>query len=1311
MNAPSMLVKLMLRRIRSFDHEHGMTIAFETPLTLIVGTNGSGKTTVIECLKYATTGVDPPNSRGGAFIHDPDLIGEKQVKAQVKLSFESTGRANMVLTRNLELTVKRTQRQQKTLEGSLLMVREGERTCISTRVAEMNQLMPNYLGVSKAILEYVIFCHQDDSLWPMSEPSSLKKRFDDIFEAQKYTKAVDNLKLLGKKQKQALDQFKIHEQYAKDTKDKADRAEKKSENLTDEMDKLREISDKLQQEANEAGDKAREARDHAARYTEDIEQLKGARIQREWYAQQLHNLKVNLQERPESDDWLQSELSQYENRLQLHEQREEEQTRRWKEIEQEVSTFRERQGGKRVEHGKYEQEKVTQEKRIQERDAEIKRSASRNNIRGYEMELDDMQINEFMEKVASLSKSQTSKLDQLRNESRAEARKIQESLDSLRDQKTTLEESQRSAKKQISSNEQSIAKFHSQLGKLNVDETGKTIIEAKIQELSDKLEKTKRQQSDSNFATKLKEAKRKAQELEDEAKTLNSQFIQSSNQVTELAQLGHLKKEIKERQKNFETMRSTYENRLKKVVGDDWQPKQLERKFQDALERKQGITDESRSERDNVTKDLAQVQFKRKTLVSEIESKETEIAKCTKVIRENAEVGPEQYLQELEDAQKKYEIAQANIDGFVPMRNYFNTAIDIALETDPDKPAPHCRLCERKLQQGPMLENFVSRLRAELAKNSLTEFEKELRERKQDFELVKDASRSYDTWQRLSETEVPNLKMELSKLDRQRTELNAKVEDNDKIVEDRLEEQRDAELLSKPVSNLVKCFEDLEGLQDQVKSLESESQVAGVSSRSLEDIKEDLDVVGEQQKAASLKLSRLETEEKQIRDHINALLLELERQKNRLMTADHELQEQISINKQVSDLRNANSQQRETVVKISADLDKISPEIEQNKRKLEDVHQRGAEKEKILQKEANQLADDVRYLFRADEEIRAYIREGREASLRKCQREITALDSQIASFQAESKEVIVEINKIKDERANQDWNKRVINDNLNYRKMQRDLQANEDKINRLESQNAEADQEQYIRTAEHWQRKQNESVSLRTRQLAIMNTKDEQLAQLISEWETDYKDAAQNYRKAHIEVETTKAVVEDLKCYGSALDKAIMQFHSLKMEQINATIEELWKATYQGTDVDTILIRSDNESGKGNRSYNYRVCMVKSDVEMDMRGRCSAGQKVLASIIIRLALAECFSEYCGLIALDEPTTNLDRDNIKSLAESLHGIIRTRQAQRNFQLIVITHDEEFLKYMKCADFCDNYYRVYRDASQNSVIERQRIMDVL
>lgn len=40
----------------------------------------------------------------------------------------------------------------------------------------------------QAVLENVIFVHQEDSNWPLAEGQVLKKKFDDIFAATKYTK-------------------------------------------------------------------------------------------------------------------------------------------------------------------------------------------------------------------------------------------------------------------------------------------------------------------------------------------------------------------------------------------------------------------------------------------------------------------------------------------------------------------------------------------------------------------------------------------------------------------------------------------------------------------------------------------------------------------------------------------------------------------------------------------------------------------------------------------------------------------------------------------------------------------------------------------------------------------------------------------------------------------------------------------------------------------------------------------------------------------------------------------------------------------
>lgn len=46
----------------------------------------------------------------------------------------------------------------------------------------------------------------------------------------------------------------------------------------------------------------------------------------------------------------------------------------------------------------------------------------------------------------------------------------------------------------------------------------------------------------------------------------------------------------------------------------------------------------------------------------------------------------------------------------------------------------------------------------------------------------------------------------------------------------------------------------------------------------------------------------------------------------------------------------------------------------------------------------------------------------------------------------------------------------------------------------------------------------------------------------------------------------------------------------------------------------------------------WHICCVC--LELEMRGRCSAGQKVLASLLIRLALAETFCLQCGVLCLD-----------------------------------------------------------------------------
>ncbi|CAD6566561.1 MAG: DNA repair protein rad50 [Alectoria sarmentosa] len=1296
--------KLSIMGVRSFDNAHPETIQFHTPLTLIVGYNGSGKTTIIECLKYATTGDLPPNSKGGAFIHDPNLCGEKDVLAQVKMKFNGTTGAKMVVTRNLQLTVKKNTRQQKTLECTLMVNKNGERSVLSSRVAELDQIMPQNLGVSKAILDSVIFCHQEESLWPMSEPSALKKKFDEIFEALKYTKAIDNIKTLRKAQNDALKVFKSTEQFTKDIKDKGDKAERRSKALGAELKTLREEITELHNKTKEAEEKWIEATNKGAQYTSVIKDLEHSRKREDWLQRTVQELGHDLKEqRKESDEWLQSELDQYAERMAAHGQQEKQQKQDYEKLTRKIHGINEQLRRKDAEAGRYQEQRLNHEDQIKKRKLMIQKTSRDHKIRGYENDLDDMQINEYMEKISKLSRDQIAVVEKARTDKNREKEKAQDVLTQLDRQQSALNEHKKFAKQQSAANDRKIGSLQSDLNKIQTDEGGKAILEDKIKDLEIRLSKSRDDSKKGSWDSNLQENKSQLRKLVDEIAQLQDDVVQVSKQAEDRAELNIAKKEAADCQRNLQKMRDVYGERLEVILGHGWQPSSLEADFRKVNDQRSRLVREAEREWEGVSHRLKQLDDNLSSARSDRSKGEKKMAICVKKLSDNVEGEPEDYPKTLLAIQKDRDTLKADIDNYDNERSYFTDGIALAHKEN------KCKLCLRNFQAKEQTD-FISRLEKKIAKQTMTQIGEELRVLEDDLRNTKDAGSSYDTWVQLSQEDLPKLIADEKKLGLERENILRENEEHDKIVEDRVEARRVLESLASSVKSISDYARDLTKYSGRVQELTAEQKDI-VISRTLDEIQEQIRVLGGKSQDKTNSIKNLTDEKERVHSQINAFELELTKAKGSLTSAHHQLEKKADIFKNIEDLKKSNGECRDQVKRFDAQLDELAPKMETERTKFDDIEQRGSDKERDLRQEATKLSESLHQLKLANQNVDAYSREDGAARLEQCQREIESAQRDKDIAEEEKTRVTRMINKIQKELTNHDANKRTIADNIKYRRSLRELQDVKTEVSQLSAQNAEADQCHWKKESRYWEGQHDKFKTQKTSKLGSSKAKDDELLRLIKEWDVDYKDAAYNFKKAHIEVETTKAAVEDLGRYGGALDKAIMKYHGIKMEEINRIIEELWKKTYQGTDVDTILIRSDDEAAKGNRSYNYRVCMIKQDVEMDMRGRCSAGQKVLASIIIRLALAECFGVNCGLIALDEPTTNLDRDNIRSLATSLHDIIESRRHQSNFQLIVITHDEEFLKFMKCPDFCDHYYRVYRNDKQKSCIAKQSIVDVM
>lgn len=69
----------------------------------------------------------------------------------------------------------------------------------SKRNNDITEDMCELMGVSKAIINHVLFCHQEEANWPLSTDQELMNKFDKIFGTTEYNNALDRMRQMRKK--------------------------------------------------------------------------------------------------------------------------------------------------------------------------------------------------------------------------------------------------------------------------------------------------------------------------------------------------------------------------------------------------------------------------------------------------------------------------------------------------------------------------------------------------------------------------------------------------------------------------------------------------------------------------------------------------------------------------------------------------------------------------------------------------------------------------------------------------------------------------------------------------------------------------------------------------------------------------------------------------------------------------------------------------------------------------------------------------------------------------------------------------------
>ncbi|KNE90320.1 hypothetical protein PSTG_16248, partial [Puccinia striiformis f. sp. tritici PST-78] len=661
--------KLAIRGIRSFDNQSMAVIQFYSPLTVIVGHNGSGKTTIIESLKYITTGDLPPNTKGGAFVHDPSIAGESVVMAEVLLRFKNLAGTKLIASRRLQVSKKKnTALTMKTLEGTLSYNDDStapgsKRRTISTKCAEMDSEVPRHLGISKAILENVIFCHQEESNWPLSEPASLKKKFDEIFEATKYTKALDNIKSI---KKDAAIELKVDKEKYNNLvidKNRAEKLQSTIDKLTTNISAKEEQYHTLEAEVKELSESNKTFYQQASRFQQIVNEHSTLSEQKENKIKIAEDLKEDMEEMSDATlPQLREQRQKSKQSLDSHAQRLADAKSRLETVETELARLRRKHQSKLTELGQLKAQAQRKLAALEERQQIMTTISSTHNIHGSRQQLtDESEFTEFSNLLRDRQKLLVTKLQNTKIAGKRAEELKQTELYELKALKGSTQQQKQAITDRMSETRLKVRSLIQQIESINVSEADIKLQSHDLQAKGDNLSNSKDQFANAGHDESIKAKQEDIRKLEDEREKLHAELVGLNRESDTRAKLSLKRTDVLKRQQAIETLVQSHGTKLRKAVGMDLKPETAEKDINGVIRLAEKSLSDATQRCAEVTKEMQTSHTKLQMSMSKLASTKAELESLDRKVKRATEGGKVSTL--ILDTEESLQETQRDLDG------------------------------------------------------------------------------------------------------------------------------------------------------------------------------------------------------------------------------------------------------------------------------------------------------------------------------------------------------------------------------------------------------------------------------------------------------------------------------------------------------------------------------------------------------------------------------------------------------------------------------------------------------------------------
>nr|XP_023030234.1 DNA repair protein RAD50 [Leptinotarsa decemlineata]XP_023030235.1 DNA repair protein RAD50 [Leptinotarsa decemlineata] len=1302
----ALLHSLEICGVRSFSPDDKQTIKFDKPVTLFLGQNGCGKTTIIECIRFALTSELPSGSSNGqGFLNDPQMSSKTTTKGSIKIKFLDAEGNMITVSRVIMVTAKTG--GGLTFKKLNFSVRRRDKNDpdnvqdISGRCMDIDSYCATALNVSKSILNNVLFCHQENSAWPLDIPQKLKEKFDEIFDAVKYNKTVDNMRKVIKEKQTDL---RVLESHLVNSQRVKDEAASKLAKFNEKKDKLEEVKEKIRQKKDELQPlekRMREILELEESLGELQSELTKKEAERKGLIEQQSTIKkhityifegsdVELQNRMTS---FQAEQTSEENIIRELERKKIDITKKAAEISVCIQRKQIRIGQLKEEQKQY-RNKLEENKELTERlrlSLELEEFDDINDRLGVSRSLQNAleNCNQTYQKLAK--------------EKDIQEKEFQNRIDEIREKAAGTKQIISSKNNLIQECQAKLKQIRNKLEELDTSDSQLRIVEDKIEKLQATLAKLKNSFNESEKLQEIDQLKEEVESKEQLLDKLDREYrILQQNFATE-QKLDSEKSLVIKKQGEMTSIKSKHSHNLQKLFGEDIPERNFKRLVQEIQTREENKFKAMTFKINQLEKDLAQIETTINHQKKKLGNDQNDLALKMKKVSDVCKGKP--FGEVLKETHSKREKLQRNKGEYSSGKIMYEAFI-----AKFQKESPCCPICQTDFaNKQSAVSNVISQLRSKVESfpNRLKETENELKKTEEFYNKLQQLQPINKDIESLKNVNIPVMQKEIDRLneifEEKSMELAAEkvsLVNPQELLEASKEIITDAALLDQYMSDIVQANALIEELEQTI--------VKVPSNRSRQETEAEIDIMKAQ--LSNIK-NRHESAKKMLEQHRDRC-----QNLNRDMQA--ETQKQINIQKLVQEkplLELQNTENNEKLSLLRSEVEELKGQSQIQERQLksaiEDRQELVEKNRKVKEEERGKIVENEKtygYIQKLLDSLNRYEANDNDNKLDVAVEELAKLKIDEEKLEQEKNKVMEDVSSRKEALAKKESQFRALKDNVTLREKQKLESA---LVSVIEDLKVNIGGYNYRQVYEEKKRK-TEDIEKKRREISSMKGQQEEIEQQVRELEKELakpeiKNAYNNYKKKYYEVVVNKLGIEDLHKFAVVLEKSVLKFHEERMVHINRTIRELWRSIYRGNDIDYIEIKTDENMTGGagkRRTYNYKVVQVKNNVELEMRGRCSAGQKVLACLVIRMALAETFSAHCGILALDEPTTNLDRENILSLSDALSRIITDRERESNFQLLIITHDEDFLKSLTGVQSLDSFWKVTRNQGGFSNVER-------